>query len=266
MSEALRQLQKRNKAKKRLAELIGDPERIVVIHYSCEDFYNRPNGSSPRITSIAVKNLANGQTSSFSIHQMAEKRHIPFAQIGQHYDELEKLMLDRFYEYVRAHSGYTWLHWNMRDVNYGFHAIAHRYEVLSGQPVEIHESQLEDLSRLIVAIYGLRYINHPRLPNLVQKNDISTLDFLSGAEEAAAFNNKEYVKLHLSTLRKVEILANIAERADMGILKTNTRWIDIYRLYPQVIGEWLKEHWLASLISFIIAVIGLILGIVTFMK
>jgi len=38
-----------------------------VIHYSCESFYDRPNGASPRITSIAVRKLDSGQTLSFSI-------------------------------------------------------------------------------------------------------------------------------------------------------------------------------------------------------
>ena len=48
---------------------------------------------SPRITSIAVRNLESGQTDSFSIHQIAEEKKLPFVEISNHYDaELEYAM------------------------------------------------------------------------------------------------------------------------------------------------------------------------------
>ena len=72
MGQAVRQLQRRKRALERLSEIMSNPDHAVVIHYSCESFYDRPNEESPRITSIAVRNLGSGQTSSFSIHQIAE--------------------------------------------------------------------------------------------------------------------------------------------------------------------------------------------------
>ncbi|MEB3182016.1 MAG: hypothetical protein VKL59_23715, partial [Nostocaceae cyanobacterium] len=140
---------------------------------------------------------------------------------------------------------------------YGFPALAHRYQVLGGKPVEIDESNLVDLSRLLINIYGVRYIEHPRLQKLMEKNKISVRDFLSGPDEATAFTNKEYVKLHQSTLRKVDVLANIIERTDNGSLKTNAKWKDMYGGYPGVIGEILKENWLVSIISFVSAIAGI---------
>lgn len=262
MGSAARILQKRHQAKKLLSEVTANANHIVVIHYSCESFYDRPDGTSPRITSIAVRNLATGQTSSFSIHQVAERCHV-LDEIEEHYNDLENEMLTDFYNYVRSHIGYKWLHWNMRDVNYGFPAIAHRYKVLGGDPVEVPESSLIDLSRALVAIYGIGYIGHPRLTQLVEKNKISNMDFLTGEDEARAFENKEYVKLHLSTLRKVDILANIAERADSGVLKTNNTWKDSWGLYPQIVGDWFKENPIASLILSILAIAGFILTILS---
>jgi hypothetical protein len=258
MGKAIRRLQQRKKALDTVSDLMTHAERVVVIHYSCESFYNRPDGSSPRITSIAVRNLATGQTTSFSIHQIAEIQKVTLNEIEHNYDFLEKFMLDGFYEYARGHLTHTWLHWNMRDINYGFSAIAHRYKVLGGQPVEIHESNLIDLARLITAIYEVGYVGHPRLEKLVEKNKISDRDFLSGANEATAFENKEYVKLHQSTLRKVDILANIIERADNGSLKTNSTWKDLYGDYPEAIGEYIKEHWFFTIIVFLGAIAGLI--------
>jgi hypothetical protein len=258
MGNAIRRIQKRTKALNTVSELMTHPETVVVIHYSCQSFYDRPDGSSPRITSIAVRNLATGQTASFSIHQLAERQKVSRDELGHNYDQLEKLMLDEFYEYVHGHSTHKWLHWNMRDINYGFQAIAHRYRVLGGEPNEIHESNLVDLARLIAAIYGVGYIGHPRLEKLVEKNKISDKDFLTGANEAIAFENQEYVKLHQSTLRKVDILANILERADNKSLKTNSTWKDLYGNYPEAIGEFLQENWVISLIAFVSAVAGLI--------
>jgi hypothetical protein len=124
-----------------------DAENCWVIHYSCESFYERPEGRSPRITSIATRKLDSGQTISFSIHQIAERRGVRFDGIEQSYDELEKLMLDEFYAHVGAHRGMRYLHWNMRDINYGFAAIEHRYRVLGGDPIVIENERKIDLSR-----------------------------------------------------------------------------------------------------------------------
>ena len=140
MGQACNKVKKRRQAKSKLAELMSKADQVIVIHYSCESFYERLDGSSPRIISIAVRNLESGQTTSFSIHQVAERKGYSASALEQHYNELETLMLDEFYEYVHIHSSHFWLHWNMRDINYGFPAIAHRYKVLRGNPEEIAES------------------------------------------------------------------------------------------------------------------------------
>ncbi|MFH7024721.1 MAG: hypothetical protein ACHBN1_04790 [Heteroscytonema crispum UTEX LB 1556] len=257
MGEAINRIQRLKEARKQLADIINNSKNVIIIHYSCESFYDRLDGSSPRITSIAVKNLYSGQTTSFSIHQVAEIKGYTKDEIEINYNSLEKLMLDDFYKYVTSHQHFTWVHWNMRDINYGFPAIAHRHKVLGGNPLEINEGNLVDLARLLISIYGTKYISHPRLQKLMERNKITDKDFLNGESEANAFKNKEYVKLHQSTLRKVDVIANITERLGNGILKTNAKWKDIYGSYPAALGEFLKEHWIVSLISFISAVVGL---------
>jgi hypothetical protein len=262
MGEAWNKVQKRRQAKNKLSELISKSDQVIVIHYSCESFYDRPDGSSPRITSIAVRNLDSGQTTSSSIHQIAERKGYSATALEQHYNELEKLMLDEFYNFVSRHSSHIWLHWNMRDINYGFPAIAHRYKVLQGAPEDVGESKLVDLSRLLGAIYGVNCIQHPRLPSLVEKNQMTHRDFLDGKAEADAFINKQYVKLHQSTLRKVGVFADIVERAADGSLKTNSTWTDIYGGYPTAVIERIKENpvisGLVALIGFVSAVLGII--------
>jgi hypothetical protein len=68
--------------------------------------------------------------------------------------------------------------WNMRDINYGFPAIAHRFKVLQGVPEDVSESKLVGLSSLLIAIYGVGYIKHPRLTSLVEKKSRIFLDII----------------------------------------------------------------------------------------
>lgn len=252
ISRELERLKTRRRTADGLYALFKQPEHVLVIHYSCESYYDRPDGKTPRITSIAVRNLTSGQTQSFSIHKVAEPRHIALPDIVEHYDELEKAMLDEFFDFARSHQNFIWMHWNMRDINYGFQAIEHRYTVLGGTPTKIDEARKFDLSRQLIAIYGVRYIGHPRLESLLQKNKISARDFLSGKDEAAAFESKEFVKLHQSTLRKVDILANIAERAASNSLLQNAGWRERHGIHPSVIIELIKEHWIYSGIAILV--------------
>jgi hypothetical protein len=106
MGQAWKKVQKRKQAKTKLTELISKSDQVIIIHYSCESFYDRPDGSSPRITSIAVRNLESSQTTSFSIHQVAERKGYSANALEEHYNKLEKLMLEEFYDYVRRHSSH----------------------------------------------------------------------------------------------------------------------------------------------------------------
>lgn len=260
MGQYLHRLKKRKKAYQRLSDLFGRPESVLVVHYSCESFYERPEGRTPRVTSIAVRNLGSGQTHSFSIHKVAEQKAIAFKDIPAHYDELEKAMLDEYFEFIRPHQHFTWVHWNMRDVNYGFQAIEHRYRVLGGNPFEIQEERKSDLARELISIYGVGYIGHPRLENLVKRNKITDRDFLTGAEEASAFDGRDYVRLHQSTLRKVDIMSNVAGRSADRSLKTNATWFETYGTHPAAAIEYLREHWVYSLLGFMGLALSLLKG------
>ncbi|HHF3232176.1 TPA: hypothetical protein ACPJ2O_003762 [Vibrio diabolicus] len=141
MASEIKKLERRNKARKKLDELAKDEEHVLVIHYSCESFYDRPEGQTPRVTSIAVRNYASGQTASFSIHKVAELKHVEFAEIDKNYDMLEKEMLNEFYEFMKQHKAYFWVHWNMRDINYGFPALEHRFKILGGEPYILDDSK-----------------------------------------------------------------------------------------------------------------------------
>lgn len=259
MSQSSKRLRERRAARMELVKISDHQAGLVVVHYSCQSFYDRPGGESPRITSIAVRNMATGQTTSFSIHQIAEcENQLSAADIRVDCDRLEKRMLKDFYELAKIYQGRVWVHWNMRDINYGFPALEHRYRVLGGRPFRIHESQMFDLARYMVDFYGVDYVDHPRLACLMRKNSITDLGFLTGDEEAKAFDDGEYVRLHQSTLRKVDVIADIFERAAQGTLKTDSRLKEAYGSYFAYAVETIREHWIFAALGAVGAIASII--------
>jgi hypothetical protein len=159
-------------------------------------------------------------------------------------------MLDDFFAFARDHQFHIWLHWNMRDMNYGFPALEHRAAVLDAHSFHIEEKQLVDLSRILIAIYGNKYTGHPRIQSLMEKNHMTPRDFLVGKHEAEAFEQMRFLDMHRSTLSKVDVFANFAERAHSGTLKTNATWFEQNGRSFKVALEKAREHWfLGALIA-----------------
>lgn len=249
------QYKRHKSAKKCFKEITESPQNYLIIHYSCESFYDIHDGHTPRITSIAVYHYASGQTESFSIHKTAEKSQINLREIEKHYDELERSMLSEFFEYAEKQQNQIWIHWNMRDINYGFKAIEHRFSVLGGNPYKIPDTHKIDLARKFIDCYGVNYVGHPRMERLLEKNDIKAKDYLSGPQEAEAFANHEYVKLHMSTLRKVDVFANLLNRAINNTLKVNSKWTEIYGVSIQGIINFCKDTWWIQIIWTLVSMI-----------
>ncbi|WP_197945377.1 hypothetical protein [Oricola thermophila] len=175
-------------------------------------------------------------------------------------------MLDEFFTYLKTVNAYTFVHWNMRDINYGFQAIEHRYKVLGGTPVIIDDNRKFDLARALIAIFGVGYAPHGkfgRMHSLMEINSITAKDALTGAEEAEAFEKGEFVRLHQSTLRKVDLIANLLDRTLDGSLKTSATWWEKHGIHPATILEFLDEHWIWRLVLALSAIIGIIAGIAT---
>jgi hypothetical protein len=264
MPRATHRLQRRKAALGRLDQAMREPSIVNVVHYSCETFYGRTDGTSPRATSIAVRNLGSSQNRSFSIHQIAEREGLSHGDIPAHYDKLEKGMLDEFFELVRLQSASYWVHWNMRDNTFGFPALEHRHRVLGGQPISIPGGRQIDLAALASDLYGPNYIPVPRLESLVILNDITRRDFLPGKDEALAFENRDYVRMHLSTLRKVDVIADILNRMWDQTLKTDATWKDKYGTRIGGVVEAVTDHWVYKALGFlgILAAITRLVGLI----
>jgi hypothetical protein len=252
----------RSEAKRTLEKLHNVYGRILIIHYSCESFYGKA-GYTPRITGIAILNRENNESIIFSIHLSAQILHKNLEDIkDKDFDEIEKHMLDEFNKFVINHSNYIWIHWRMRSASYGFQAISNRYRILGGQEISINDINKVDLPEVFGKLFTYGYeTNEPngQLLNLAKRNNISTRDALTGAEEAAAFDNRDYLKLHMSTLRKIEIIDRLLATYQYGKLKHNARLSNIYDLSIPGIITLIKE---SPLLLAIVSIIAFVLGVI----
>lgn len=169
MSQLTIRNERRRETEACFEKLYKEKQHSLIIHYSCESFYDIKDGKTPRITSIAIRYLDTGQTTSFSIHKEAELKKIDINDIDANYDLLERIMLAGYFKFVKENKNFNWIHWNMRDINYGFEAIEYRFRVLGGSPFSIDHTKKIDIARLLVDKYGLNYIGHPRLEKLIEK-------------------------------------------------------------------------------------------------
>ena len=136
-----------------IRELRRHPERFYVIHYSCQSLYDDNETLSPRITSIAVTHFSTEQTVSYSTYSIAEELNIPRQNVIERFDEIERDLLEGFYKFARERRDKYWVHWNMRNLTYGFEHLEHRYRKLSRQeapiiPVERRINLNDMLSRI----------------------------------------------------------------------------------------------------------------------
>jgi hypothetical protein len=93
---------------------------------------------------------------------------------------------------------------------------------------------------------------------LLKRNHITPPNFLSGAAEAAAFDNKNFVGLHQSTLSKVDVINNIFQRTHDRQLKTNTTWWEMRGGTFRTIIKWIADN---KVIALILAIAGVLLGL-----
>jgi len=219
-------------ADKKLELVRKNLNKLLFVHYSCQSFTDDNEGYSPRITSIAVLFNDGHILKSFSIHFVAEVLHIKRDEIEKHYDEIEKVMLESFFEFAQSHFDHYWLHWNMSNINYGFEGLEHRYNVLANKmPYHVDEEKRINLSKLITYKYGNHCVDDPKMVNLMELNGGKHRDYLSGQEEVEAFKNKEYLRLHKSTMCKVYWFSMIFYKLINNEVKTKKiNWKIVFKI------------------------------------
>ena len=236
------------------------PDRFYIIHYSSQSLYDdgMGDGLSPSITSIAVMHHSSRQTVTFAIHSIAEELGISKEEVESRYGEIEKEILERFYAFARDRREKYWVHWNMRNIVFGFEHLEHRYRALAKKdppaiPIEVRIN-LNDIYR---DRYGGDYASDPnRMLNLMLLNGERDPRFLLGKEEAEAFKAKDFIRMHGSTISKVEFFRHTIVLALKGQLKTKGRGF-LVRVDRVLEARWTRVAGVISMaISLATAIVG----------
>lgn len=171
-------------------------ERYYIVHHSSQSLYDEGvdrDGMSPRITSIVVMHVPTRQTVSFSMHAVAEEKGIAKEDVEQRYNEIEREIIERFYSFVRDRREKYWVHWQMKNIVFGFEHIEHRFRALNSDksvPPHIPVEVRINLDSVLREKYGDEYAPNPRMLNLMLLNGQRDPRFMTGAEEASAFKSQ----------------------------------------------------------------------------
>jgi len=203
-------------------EIKKHADRFYLIHYSSERLFDEAEGAlSPRITSIVVMHYQSGQIQSFALHAVAETLNIPREQVSDRYDDIERELLTRFFDFIRDRRQSYWIHWNMRSLVFGFEHLEHRYRILTGHEAPIIPIEVRlNLNDIFKARYGPEYSPDPKLKNLMALQGDMPKQFMEGAEESEAFRRMEFIRMNASTISKVQFFKHAINLALRGKLKT----------------------------------------------
>ena len=251
-------------AREKLKDLLAYPASVFLIHYACQSFEQGQKLGSPRVTAIAVRNVASSETMVFSINRESELARLGPVHILSRLDQLEHALLDRFFQFLSLNRSNRFVHWNMRDATYGFAAIEHRFRVLGGTPVVLSEGNKFDLARAFVDIYGTRYVKPPYIEGLAKKNNLSLAGYLNGPAEVEAFETGFYDRVQRSVLAKVRLLNDVFHLAHDRTLKTNANWWSLNRGRVREAWETLERNPVYAVGALIVTAFGIALKVLEY--
>jgi len=256
-------LQNRKVAFKYIEKLTEDPSKVLVIHYS----QSKPNDDdyadiSPLISSIVIKSLGEFET-HFSIYYEADKAHIPLDEIENSYRELELRVLRSFNEFVKKNKHCFWVHWDMKNIHFGFDAIKHRYEkVFEGLKEEkdfeeIPENKKFNLRTILEDIYGEKFASKPdKLASLITLNNgnIPNNDYLNLNQEQSEFERKNYQAILKSVGCKVDFICKALKLLKNKKLRLANK--NRYAIFVDIV-----THPIFTFIGWLATILGLIAGL-----
>lgn len=231
--------EKRRDALADLSHALKVRTSAFAIHYACDSF----DAAEARILAIAARNMGNNATESFSLDATAGAMGVDLKTASPaEIDSVERKLLDAFSSFLARNAGSHWLHWNMRDAKYGFDALEARHRKLKGRPTHVPAANRFDLSARLFDLYGDRHgPKAARLQAIAAKNGITLTDFTEWPELGRVIAAGDFKRVTRSTLRKADVLFEIADRAHRNRLKTDAKPLDAY-------GGWsgwfayLKDH------------------------
>lgn len=201
---------RKKRAFESLKKITREENKVLCIHYSYSNTYDDEYGDiSPLITSIVIQSLDEQMNREFAIHLEADKAGITKDQIQDSYRDLELRVLEKYNDFVKRYKNYYWIHWNMKDMTFGFEAIKHRHEKLFeslNEYCEIPVNNRRNLSNIIERMYGENFTEgSDTLKSLMLANskNLESNKYLSLNEESIEFENKNFLTVMNSVNLKV---------------------------------------------------------------
>ena len=259
-------IKERRLATSNLKKLTEDPSKVLFIHYSQSNTFDDDDdygNISPIITSIVVKSL-NGQIDQqFAIHFEADKADIPIDEIQYSYRDLELRILKAFNDFVKRHRECNWIHWDMKNIHFGFEAIKHRHEKIFGDLKNYNEIPInnkKNLRDIIEGMYGESFVNGPdTLKTLLTCNsgNIDNNTYLGSNVESTEFEHKNFTNVIKSVDLKVDFIKNATKKLisrKLVVLNKNR-----YAVFVDTVNHPIFTFigWVATIAAFIIGIIAL---------
>ena len=150
----------RKRALEQLSFIQNNRSNTYFIHYACTSF---ESSYIPRIISISIRRLVDGQTHTFSIAQVMDTLKISLEDYEEKQDLIEKTILVDYNRFLKKVSTANFIHWNMRDAQYGFNALENKSKSYKIKPTIINDKFKFDFARILTLAYGRNPVNPLKL-------------------------------------------------------------------------------------------------------
>lgn len=177
-----------------------------IIHYACSGLYEGYS-PAPNISCIIVSNITCDYKRKFFINDYLKENSILNS---------EKLLLQKFADFINENTDKYFLHWNMSGKSYGFKAIMARCTDLGIEIKDVPDENKIDLSKIVENIANKKL----SLKQVLMFNNILYDDFLNGKEELDEYNKGNYGAVLESVLDKVIGIYMLLDIIKEGSLKT----------------------------------------------
>lgn len=239
----------------------------IFIHYARQNCFEDAYEKGPRVISIVVMNAESGQTMVFSLRKIADTYGCNFFDESESTkDDIEKEMLQSFFEYVERNTQKKWLHWNMKNNNFGFSAIEERYSNLGGNPKHFEENKLINISVLLKKKYGRNFAHDAlwngkvmgKMYDIFGLNNISDFNILNGEQEIKEYILKNITSIEQSILGKIKAFQVLVEKAADNDLETRGKvFKDVYGFSISGIAQYIHDN---AVLALAFSIVG---GIIT---
>lgn len=255
-------VQDRKVAVNNLKKLTEDSSKVLFIHYSESSTFDDDDygNISPIITSIVIKSLDGQIDKQFAIHLEADKADIPKDQIQDSYRELELRILKLYNDFVRRHLDCYWIHWDMKNIHFGFEAIKHRYEKIFEDLTdycEIPNNKKKNLRTIIEGMYGENFVSgSDTLKALMLCNSGNVEDgiYLSKDDESSQFEYKNFFAVIRSVDLKVEFIKKATKKLSYKKLIVSNK--NNYAVFVDMVN-----HPIFIFIGWAVGIVGLAIAI-----